>query len=55
MKKCIGWVWLKDQQRPIVEINPISKRKNLYVITLGNGQKKRIKEEDIIKLEEVRP
>ena len=51
MKKrtCIGWVWLRDQQRPIGDISQVG-RKNLYVITLGNGQRKRIKKEDIIEL-----
>ena len=51
-KECIGWVWLKDQQRPIVEITPVAGRKNLYIITLGNGLKKRIKANAIIRLEE---
>jgi len=45
----IGWVWLKDQQRPIVDISRVG-RKNLYIVTLGNGQRKRIKGEDIIEL-----
>ena len=48
---CIGWVWLKDQQRPIVAIHQID-RKNLYIITLGSGQRKKIKGEDIIELRE---
>jgi len=53
MKKpeCIGWVWLKDQQRPIVMIEKITK--TVYRVTLGNGDKKRIKKDDIIRLEEV--
>jgi len=53
MKKrtCIGWVWLRDQQRPIVDISQVG-RKSLYVVTLGNGQHKRIKKEDIIELKE---
>ena len=48
-RTCIGWVWLRDQQRPIVDISKVG-RKSLYVVTLGNGQRKRIKGEDIIEL-----
>jgi len=48
-RSCIGWIWLKDQQRPIVDISQVG-RKSLYIVTLGNGQRKRIKGEDIIEL-----
>jgi len=48
-RTCIGWVWLRDQQRPIVDISQVG-RKSLYIVTLGNGQRKRIKGEDIIEL-----
>ena len=48
-RSCIGWIWLKDQQRPIVDISKVG-RKNLYIVALGNGQRKRIKREDIIEL-----
>ncbi len=50
---CVGWVWLRDQQRPIADIYQIGK-KNLYCITLANGQKKRIKKEFIIELKEIK-
>ena len=47
---CIGWIWLRDQQRPIVDIEKLTK--TVYRVTLGNGDKKRIKKDDIIRLKE---